>query len=280
MIDAKNQELVSVIVPVYNAEKYIAHTIEMVRQQTYTDWELILVDDCSSDRSVEVIEEAIKNASLSESDSTLNPERHEDDNDENACSSSKIRLVKNPHNMGAAASRNTGIDAARGRYIAFLDADDVWLDTKLEKELAFMKETGAAFVFTSYEFGDEQARPTGKIVHAPDSLDFKHALTRTVIFTTTVLFDMEKLSKDEIHMPLIASEDTATWWKILKTGVVARGLDEVLAIYRRPANSLSSNKFVAMKRVWNLYREIAGLNVLQSAFCFVMWAIRATLRRV
>lgn len=256
MIDAKNQELVSVIVPVYNAEKYIAHTIEMVRQQTYTDWELILVDDCSSDRSVEVIDKTIEG------------------------NSSKIRLIQNPHNMGAAASRNAGIDAAKGRYIAFLDADDVWLDTKLEKELAFMKETGSEFVFTSYEFGDEQARPTGKIVHAPDSLDFKHALTRTVIFTTTVLFDMEKLSKDEIHMPLIASEDTATWWKILKTGVVARGLDEVLAIYRRPANSLSSNKFVAMKRVWNLYREIAGLNVLQSAFCFVMWAIRATLRRV
>ena len=94
------------------------------------------------------------------------------------------------------------------------------------------------------------------------------------------MFDTDKISKDLIHMPLIASEDTATWWKILKTGVVARGLDEVLVIYRRPSNSLSSNKFVAMKRIWKLYREIAELGVIKSCICFMGWAFRATMRRV
>ena len=254
MADTGREGLISIIVPVYNAEKYIQNTIQMVRQQTYTQWELILVDDCSSDKSAEIIRKEITD--------------------------NRIRLIQNAENKGAAASRNAGIDAANGRYIAFLDADDVWLPEKLEKELNFVKETGAAFAFTSYEFGDEEAKPTGRIVHAPAELDFKHALTRTVIFTTTVMFDTDKLGKEQIHMPLIASEDTATWWKILKTGVVARGLDEVLAIYRRPANSLSSNKFVAMKRVWNLYREIAGLGVIKSCICFVGWAFRATMRRV
>ncbi len=248
--------MVSIVVPVYNAQKYIAKTIEMVEAQTYKDWELILVDDCSRDGSAAYIEELISSQAK------------------------RIKLIKKERNEGAAAARNTGIDAAIGRYIAFLDADDVWQADKLEKQIAFMEKTGAAFSFHSYEFGDEEARPTGKVVHAPKTLNFRQALSRTVIFTTTVMFDTEKIDMEIIHMPMVPSEDTATWWRILKSGIIAYGMDENLAIYRRPAKSLSSNKLLAIERIWFLYRNIADLSVLESLFYFGGWAVRATLRRI
>ncbi len=249
--------MVSIIVPVYNAAKYIEDTIAMVCNQTYKDWELILVDDASRDGSADLIEEYIRE---------LQDER--------------IRLIRKEVNEGAAAARNTGIDASARRYIAFLDADDVWEMDKLEKQIAFMEKTGAAFSFHSYEFGDEKARPTGKIVHAPATLNFRQALSRTVIFTSTVMFDTENIDMEIIHMPMVPSEDTATWWRILKSGIIAYGLDENLAIYRRPPKSLSSNKLIAMERIWFLYRNIANLSVLESLFYFGGWAVRATLRRL
>lgn len=253
-------ETVSIIVPVYKAADYIAGTIETVRRQTYRDWELILVDDCSPDNSAEMISQVI-------AESTADEAR-------------RIRLIRKEKNEGAARARNTGIALAHGRYIAFLDADDIWMPEKLEKELAFMRQKEAAFVFTAYEFGDEAARGTGKIVAVPEQLTYRKALSRTVIFTTTVLFDTQKLDRELIQMPDVASEDTATWWKILRAGHVAYGLNEVLAIYRRPASSLSSNKFTAMKRIWNLYRREEKLSALVSAVCFCLWAVRATVRRI
>ena len=248
--------MVSIIVPVYNAAKYIENTITMVSEQTYKDWELILVDDASTDGSADLIEKII------------------------AGQGKRIRLIRKSVNEGAAAARNSGIDASAGRYIAFLDADDVWRPEKLEKQIAFMEKTGAAFSFHSYEFGDEKANPTGRVVRAPQTLKFRQALSRTVIFTTTVMFDTEKIDMEIIHMPQVPSEDTATWWRILKSGYVAYGLDENLAVYRRPAKSLSSNKFVAIQRIWFLYRNIADLSVIQSMFYFIGWAVRATLRRI
>lgn len=248
--------MVSIIVPVYNAVKYIETTIDMVSRQTYKDWELILVDDASTDGSADLIEKIV------------------------ASQGKRVRLIRKSVNEGAAAARNTGIDASAGRYIAFLDADDVWMPDKLQKQIAFMEKTGAAFSFHSYEFGDDKANPTGKIVRAPKTLSFRQALSRTVIFTTTVMFDTEKIDMEIIHMPQVPSEDTATWWRILKSGYVAYGLDENLAIYRRPARSLSSNKFIAIQRIWFLYRNIADLSIIQSVFYFVGWAVRATLRRL
>lgn len=248
--------MVSIVVPVYNAAKYIENTIDMVCNQTYKDWELILVDDASRDGSADIIEEYIKGQGK------------------------RIRLIRKETNAGAAAARNSGIDASSGRYIAFLDADDIWAVDKLEKQIEFMEKTGAAFSFHAYEFGDERAKPTGKIVHVPETLNFRQALSRTVIFTTTVMFDTEKIDMEIIHMPMVPSEDTATWWRILKSGIVAYGLDENLAIYRRPPKSLSSNKLIALERIWFLYRNIANLSVLESLFYFGGWAVRATLRRL
>ncbi len=249
-------ELISIIVPVYNAGQYIEEAIEMVRAQTYENWELILVDDCSTDDSRERIEKCMEKEG------------------------GKIRLIKKEANEGAAKARNTGIRAAAGRYIAFLDADDVWMKDKLEKELAFMKEKQAAFVFTAYEFGDDKAKGTGKVVHVPETLSYHKALSRTVIFTTTVLLDTAKTGRELIQMPVVKSEDTATWWKILRNGFTAYGLNEVLAIYRRPAKSLSSNKLEAIRRIWNLYRREEKLSVGYSFYNLFFWAVRATLRRI
>ena len=143
-----------------------------------------------------------------------------------------------------------------------------------------MEERQAGFVFSAYEFGDEQAHPTGRIVHVPDKLTYRKALSRTVIFTTTVLLDRTIIPDRLMQMPEVASEDTATWWQILREGYVAYGLDEVLAVYRRPARSLSSNKLTAIKRIWYLYRMQEGLSLPESIFYFVFWAYRATVRRI
>ena len=252
-----DQNLVSIIVPVYKAEKYILQTIESVAAQTYGNWELILVDDCGRDDSTRLIEDyAARNPAYA------------------------IRLIRQERNVGAARSRNRGLKEAQGRYIAFLDADDLWYPDKLEKELRFMKKHHAGFAFTAYEFGDTEAKPTGKMVHVPLTLPYKKALSRTVIFTSTVLFDLEKIDRKLLEMPIIASEDTATWWRILRTGTVAYGLDEPLVIYRRPGKSLSSNKKAAVERIWNLYRKWEKKSVPESAILFIGWAVRATLRRV
>lgn len=246
-------ELVSIVVPVYNCEKFIAETISSVLSQTFCDFELILVNDCSKDKSVDVI---------------------------NSFDDSRIRLIEQPDNQGAYAARNRGVKEARGRYIAFLDGDDIWEPCKLEHEMNYMKKENAGFVFTGYEFADENGVGNGAVVHVPHTISFKQALKNTTIFTSTVLIDREKISEDLIMMPNIKSEDTATWWRILKAGNVGYGLNENLVRYRRSAGTLSSNKFAAMKRIWKLYREIAQLSVIESAFNFVCWAVTAVLRRI
>lgn len=255
--------LVSIIVPVHNAEKFIVDTIDCVRGQSYQNWELLLIEDGSTDHTMDRM-----SAYLEE----IRDER--------------IRLVEREigspeeKSFGAARARNLGLSLAKGRYIAYLDADDRWRADKLERELAFLQKKQAGFVFTGYEFGDEKAEGTGKVVHVPETLCYKQALANTTIFTSTVMMDTEKIDKDLMEMPYIKSEDTASWWKILKTGVTAYGLDENLVIYRRAGKSLSSNKIEAIRRIWNLYRQAAGLSLCASICHFVPWAYRAVKRRV
>lgn len=250
-------DLISIIVPVYNVEKYIRETMDCVRAQTYENWELLLVEDCGTDKTVEVIEQYLQEKA-----------------------DGRIRLIRQASNMGAAKSRNRGLAEAQGRYIAYLDADDLWVPEKLEKELRFMQEKGVAFAFTGYEFADADGVGTGKIVRVPETLNYKQALSNTTIFTTTVMFDTEKISKDLLEMPIIKSEDTALWYKVLRNGYTAYGLDENLVKYRRVGKSLSSNKLEALRRIWNLYRKAEGLSVMRSAYHFCFWAVNAVRRRV
>lgn len=249
------QELVSIVVPVYNAERFLHDTIATVQNQTYSNWELIMVDDSSTDKSVKIIENHIK-------------------------TDNRIKLFRNKVNSHAALTRNKGIDKARGRYIAFLDADDLWEPTKLEKQIAFMQENDCEFSFTGYEFADENGKPSGKKVNVPQTITYKQALRNTIIWTTTVMFDLTKLAKEDIHMPNVKSEDTACWWKVLKQIERAYGMQDVLSYYRRSSGTLSANKFEAIKRVWNLYRNVEKHNLVFSAYCFTGYAYNTVMKRI
>lgn len=258
MMDRDYSETVSVIIPVYHLEKYIRQTLDCVLAQTYTDWEVVLVEDGGGDRSAEIIEEFIAEKGLGD----------------------KMRLIHQKDEFGAAAARNNGVMQSKGRYIAYLDGDDVWMPDKLEKELAFLKEKSAAFVFTGYEFADADAVGNGRVVKVPGTLNYKQALKNTTIFTSTVMFDTEKIPREKLMMPKIKSEDTALWWRLLREGNTAYGLNDNLVLYRRPGKSLSSNKLEAIRRIWMLYRKAEHLNVFYSAYNFVFWAFRAVARRI
>lgn len=183
-------ELISIIVPVYNAERHLAETIACVRAQTCREWELLLVEDGSADGSLAEIRRCMEETG-----------------------DSRIRLICQPSNMGAARARNRGLAEARGRYIAYLDADDLWVPEKLEKELRFLRDRDAAFAFTGYEFADGQGRGTGKVVHVPETLSYRQALSNTTIFTSTVMFDTGKIERSLLEMPTVKSEDTALWFR-------------------------------------------------------------------
>lgn len=248
------KEMISIVVPVYNAQEFLEDTVQSVRAQTYPYWELLLVHDGSTDKSMEIMEKLAKK-------------------------DGRIRIF-DKENTGAADTRNFGVKKARGEYLAFLDADDLWLPEKLKKELCYMKEKDAAFVFTGYEFADETGKGTGKVVLVPEKLTYKQALKNTTIFTSTVLFDLKKIKKEELMMPQIKSEDTALWWRLLKNGYIAHGCNENLVLYRRAKKTLSSNKLEALRRIWVLYRKAEGLSIAQSSYNFCFWAVNAVLRRI
>lgn len=251
-----NRALVSVIVPVFNAEKYIKRTVESVKAQTYDNWELILVNDCSSDNSLKII------LDLADKDK-------------------RIKVISLDKNSGPAVARNMGIKAAKGSFIAFLDADDLWLPEKLEKQLKFIEEKDCAFSYTSYKFADEDGNVIKTHdINLPEKLSYKQALKNTTIFTSTVMFNLEKIDKDDIYMLDVKSEDTATWWKILRKIDFAYGLNEPLSYYCRSHGTLSSNKAVAIRRIWNLYRKSENLNVFYAFYNFCFYALHAMGRRV
>lgn len=255
------EDFISIIVPVYNAMQFLGETVSCVQAQRYGKWELLLVDDCSTDGSGEFIRRLCA----------------EDE---------RIRLIRQEENSGAAKARNRGVAEAQGRYLCFLDADDLWLPDKLEKELEFLKkmqrdiDRNAGFVFTGYEFAGEDGTGLGKIVHVPERISYRQALGNTTIFTSTVMVDRKVIPDGDIMMPCVASEDTATWWQILKRHGTGYGLDENLVKYRRSRNTLSSNKMTAVRRIWGLYRKQEKLSVIKSAYYMVFWAFRAVVRRI
>ncbi len=248
-------ELVSIVVPVHNSEKFIAQTIASVQNQTYQNWELLLINDFSNDGSENIINLYKKN-------------------------DKRIQLINLENNVGAAMTRNKGIELAKGRYIAFLDSDDVWEKEKLEKQLDFIKKNNYAFTFTGYQFVDENLCRNGKIVNVPKKLTYREALKNTTIFTSTVIIDAKIVGKKLIRMPDVGSEDAATWWQILKNGFTAYGLNEILSFYRRSKGTLTSNKFQAIKRTWNLYRNVENLNIFYSIYNFTFYVINAIRRRI
>lgn len=250
------QDKVSIITPSWNSEKYIRRTIKSVQNQTYSNWEMIIVDDCSSDKTVEIVEEI-------------------------SLMDSRVRLLRQNANSGAAKARNRSLSESSGRYVAYLDADDIWKPTKLEKQIEFMKAHNCGFSCTSYEVIDDEGNSLNKEVHMLPSVDYVGFLTNNLLQTVGIMVDTAIVDKKYLVMPDIRRrQDAATWLQVLKAGYKCYGIDEVLAEYRRAENSLSSNKVKAVKGVWHLYRDIEKLSLPFSCYCFVRYAFLAVWKRI
>ncbi|HJE03301.1 MAG TPA: glycosyltransferase family 2 protein [Aliarcobacter thereius] len=244
-------ELISIITPSYNSERYISDTLESVLAQTYQNWEMIIVDDVSPDNSNEIIEEYCKK-------------------------DSRIKFIKLEQNSGAAVARNRAIEEAKGRYIAFLDTDDMWKPEKLEKQIDFMQKNNYAFTYTAYEKVDENGEVFGTM-GVPSKVSYNDLLKTCVIGCLTVIYDAEKL--DKVYMPLIRKrQDFGLWLKILKKVDFAYGINESLAFYTVRDDSISANKKSAAYFTWKLYRDIEKLNLLKAGYYFSHYAIRGILR--
>lgn len=251
-----NKELISIITPVYNCEKLLPKTIESVLNQTYSNWEMLLVDDCTPDSSADLIKEYIKK-------------------------DSRIKYFKLDKNSGAAIARNVALKESKGRFIAYLDADDLWRPEKLEKQVKYMLENNYAFTCTDYEKITEEGTSLNKIIKIPQKVTYNLFLRNTIIQTVGVMVDTKITGKDVLVMPNIRRrQDAATWCQLLKAGYDCYEVPENLSYYRVVSNSLSSNKFKAVKGTWFLYRKIEKLSLFKASFCFVGYAVNAVKKRI
>ncbi len=242
---------ISIITPSYNSSIFILKTLKSVTSQSFDNWEMIIVDDCSTDNSIEVIQP------FAECDS-------------------RIKLIQLTENSGAAVARNKAIEAATGRFIAFLDSDDLWMPNKLEKQVQFMLDQDIAFSFSAYEKIDETGNVFGT-VGVPKKTGYHDLLKTCSIGCLTAMYDVEKLGK--VYMPVNTKrEDFATWLAILKQVDYAYGMSDVLAQYRVYASQSSAKKAKMAKENWRLYRDIEQLGVFKSAYYFAHYAVRGVLR--
>ncbi len=234
--------LISVITPAFNAERFIGDTIKSVQAQTYTHWEMIIVDDASTDETAAVVEQFRK-----------------DD--------PRIQLIRLKTNGGPAVARNTAIDQAQGRYFAFLDADDMWLPEKLEKQLRFMQDNQIAFSFTKYITVHEDGTKTNSVVNIPEQVHYRQLLKHNVIGCLTVMLDTAMIGPVKM-VDMRSRQDFALWLDLCKRGFTAYGLREVLAKYRITSHSLSRNKLKMAKQNWKIYRDVEQLTFLSSIWYF------------
>lgn len=236
-----NDLLVSIITPSYKSERFISQSIESVISQTYQNWEMIVVDDASPDNSNKIIEEYIKK-----------------DN--------RIKFIKLNKNSGPAVARNKAIKEANGRYISFLDADDLWMPKKLEKQLEFMKKFNLDLTYSSYNLQDEEDNDLGIFV-TKENISYESLLKTNSIGCLTAIYDTKNIGK--MLMPdIIKRQDYGLWLKILKNVGKTKGMLEPLATYRIMKNSVSSNKFIAAKYVWKIFRDIEKLSFFKSFYYF------------
>lgn len=244
--------LVSIITPAYNAAAYIAETIESVFNQTYINWEMLIVNDCSQDNTAEIVQSyAVKDK--------------------------RIKLINLKQNSGAAVARNTAMQNAKGRYIAFLDSDDLWKKEKLQKQLNFMQQNGYAFTFTGYEHFKETKENIQNKVQIPKSLNYQQALKGNKIGCLTVMLDRKQIAN--IHFTTQKHEDYILWLNILKHGITAYGIQERLALYRTGnSKSISGNKLQSALWAWKVYRESQKLSVVKTMYYFLYFFINGILK--
>lgn len=243
-------DLVSVIMPVYNAEQFLSNAVESVLGQTYTALELILINDQSTDQSDDIICEFLKR-----------------DN--------RIKYIRLDQNKGVANARNVGIEASQGQYIAFLDSDDFWDKQKLEKQIEFMKKINCGFSFTSCHVIDSSNQKIKADRIVPKKVSYRELLKGNVIPCLTVMLDKEYVETRDMLMPPIHHEDYATWLRILKSGITAYGMKEILASYRYTNISISSNKKKAAIWTWNILFKNQKLGIFRSMYYFIHYVYRS-----
>lgn len=237
--------LVSVITPTYNCGRFIAETIEAIQAQTYENWEMCIVDDCSTDDTKSVVEGYMAN-------------------------DSRIKYYCLPENSGAAVARTKAMELAQGEYMAFCDSDDLWLPEKLEKQLAFMEKTGFAFTCTAYEQMDEDGNSLNRVIKTIDKTDYNRLLLDCPVGNSTVMYNVGVMGKFQV--PNIRKRnDDALWLTMLKKEKYIRGMPDMLMRYRIRTNSISSNKLKVIKYHWILYRDIEHLSVFRSVFHICWW---------
>lgn len=240
------ESLVSIIMPVYNCKDFIGITLDSVIAQTYQNWELIIVDDCSTDNTADVI------ASYADKEP-------------------RIRYYKLSTNSGAAISRNTAVDQAKGKYLAFLDSDDVWFPEKLKRQINFMRQNGYTFTCTSYIKIDDKGNYLNRTIRAKAVSDYDAILKRNP-GNSTVIYDAEVLGKFKI--PNIRKRnDYVMWLQVIKKAKNLYGLDEPLGCHRIRNGSLSKNKAGLVGYHWKVYRDIEKLSIIKSSYLIIYWII-------
>ena len=235
----------------YNAEKYLEEALESVEKQTYGNYEVIIINDGSTDKSEEIINKYVKN------------------ND-------KFKLIKFEKNKGVSEARNAGIKEAKGMYLTFLDADDIWKPQKLESQIDFLKRKNCDFAYTAFKY--IKGNKVSKKIEVSLEIDYKKSLSNMKILTTTTIINLSRIPKQLCYMPDTMNEDIVTWWNILKNGRKAYGQNEVLAYYRVTKNSRSSNKFRTAKYRWKLYRQYEKFSILKSSYYFINYIILILLK--
>ena len=241
-----DKPLISVVMPAYNAEKYIAAAIESVISQTYTSWELIVVNDCSRDNTLQIAQRF-------------------------ADKDPRIKVIDNTENIGVAGTRNKGLDAAAGSWVALLDSDDIWHSDKLEKQLETAHSTGADIIYCSYGIIDENGSRSLEDFTVPAETDFEKFLAVSVISSSTVMLSREIASQYRFITDFY-HEDLVYWLDILKAGYKARGVVQVLAQYRVAKGSGASNKLKSAYNRWVIFRRHLRLPLVKSISCIIQYA--------
>jgi teichuronic acid biosynthesis glycosyltransferase TuaG len=248
----QEEPLVSIIMPAFNSARYIKEAINSVSFQTYNNWELIVIDDGSRDDTVKIVEEISKKEP-------------------------RIRFYKNENNQGVSATRNRGISLANGEWIAFLDSDDMWEKTKLQKQITIAKQQlDVEFIFTGSSFINENGDYYKGLFEVPEIVSYKKLRTHNVISCSSVLikrrfFEDIKMEKDDMH------EDYVVWLRVLRTGVCAYGVNEPLLIYRISRVSKSGNKIKTIKMTYKVFRFI-GMNPISSVYYMINHILRALIK--
>lgn len=240
--------LVSIITPVYNAARWLPETLATVRAQTFGGWEHILADDGSSDGSVAIVETA-------------------------AAGDERFRLLRMPRNGGPSAARNLALNAARGRFIAFLDADDLWLPEKLARSIEWMTAHNHGFIYHDYRHISHDGSRIGALIAGPEELNLRTLHTRRGTGLLSVVLDREKIANFQFPQGCrYLHEDFCAWLSLIQRGYRGHRLAADLGRYRLSAHSRSSNKFTAAAQSWKIYREASGLPPARAASWWMQYA--------